>query len=178
MWLPVTEDMWELLLEAPPGLSMASPCSSWGSVGRESRQGSTRGKPPCMDPLLFHPQTPGRSKCRGGGDGGGGWLKGDASCARPGDPSERKPEGRAGSGRGAVRYVSCSGGSARLSARTASRSRPTCRHMASLLEGEEIMSAVVCPTPPSGPPPPQATLLCSALTRTRVRQSRCLGCKI
>lgn len=88
----------------------------------------------------------------GGGGGGGGWLKGDASCARPGDPSEKKPEGRAGSGRGAVPCVSGSGGSARPSARTASRSRPTCRHMASPLGGEEIMSAIVCPTPPSGPP--------------------------
>lgn len=176
MWLPVAEDMWELPLGAPPGLSMGQSLFFFrGSVGRESGPRSIRGELPCVDPLLFHPQTPGKSTCQGWWWWWWGWLKCDASCARPGDPSERKPEGRAGSGRGAGLYVSCSGGSARLSARTASRSRPMCRHMASPLEGEETMSAIVCPTPPSGPPLHLATLLCSALTRTRVRQASRLG---
>lgn len=77
-------------------------------------------------------------------------LKGDASCARPDDRSAKKLGGRAGSGRGAVRCASGSGGSARQSARTSTRSRPTCRRMASPLGTEEAVSAPVRPTPPLG----------------------------
>lgn len=99
-------------------------------------EGPSEGKPPCVDPLLFRPQSLKRSKWQG--QGARGWLKGDASCARPGDRSVKKRVDRAGSGRGAVRYVSGSGGSARRSARTASRSRPTCRRKASPLGGEKL----------------------------------------
>lgn len=84
------------------------------------------------------------------GPSAGAGLKGDASCARPGGRSAKKRGGRAGSGRGAVRCVSGSGGSVRLSARTSSHSRPKCRRMASPLGfGERGSRKRHCVTHPS-----------------------------
>lgn len=59
MWLLVAKDMWELLLEAPPGLSMGqSLIFQWICGAASLSKGPFKGKPPSVDPLLFHPRSP------------------------------------------------------------------------------------------------------------------------
>lgn len=186
VWTSLCGSLWLKTCRISVG---GSPRAVYGSVfdiwvnlwDSESRRGSIRGKTtrhcvtcPCKETTkqascpIPNPQD--SPSARAG-------LKGAASCAKPGGLSAKKHVGRAGSGRGVAPCVSCSGGSARPSVRTSSRSLPTCRRMASPLGDEEVISAIVSPVMSPGPLH-LATPLYSVWAGTRMNKVRPLGHKI
>lgn len=165
--------MWELSLEAPSGLSMGQSLILWWICGAKSPdKGSSEGKPPCVDPFGFQPQSLGKVQVPALGSKMTLHMQGQVIGAGKSSRAELAAEGALS---GVFSVVTGQLIRAREPPATAI---PRAGVWLLPCREEEALSATVCPTWFQGPLQNWAALLCPTLAGTRMRQVKGLGCKI